>query len=123
SADLIHAVLENIAFAVRGNIEQLQEIDEPSAIKAIGGISKSQVWRQILANAVGKPVKAPVQFEGSLIGAAICAAVGVDWYPSFKQASEEMVKWQPTLEPDERSSEYDFYYSRWKEIWSLGSEE
>jgi len=123
SASLIHSVFENIAFAIRGNIEQLQEIEEPSTIKVIGGISRSQVWRQILCNIIGKPVRSPKQFEGSLLGAAICAAVGVGWYPDLKSASQVMVSWHPTLEPDERASEYDFYYSRWKEIWSLGSEE
>jgi len=123
SASLIHAVLENIAFAVRGNIEQLQEFENPPVVKAIGGISRSQVWRQILSNAIGKPIMNPKQFEGSMIGAAICAAVGVDWYPNLKKASEAMVTWQPKIEPDERATEYEFYYSRWKEIWFLGSDE
>ncbi len=123
SASLIHSVFENIAFAVRGNVEQLQEIEEPTTIKVIGGISRSAAWRQILCNIIGKPVRSPKQFEGSLLGAAICAAVGVGWYLDLKAASEGMVSWHPTLEPDERASEYDFYYSRWKEIWSLGSEE
>jgi autoinducer 2 (AI-2) kinase len=123
SASLIHAVLENIAFAVRGNIEQLQEYSDPPVVKAIGGISRSQVWRQILSNAIRKPVMNPREFEGSLIGAAICAAVGAGWYPNLRKASEAMVTWQQTLMPDERASEYDFYYSRWKEIWFLGSDE
>jgi autoinducer 2 (AI-2) kinase len=123
SASLIHAVLENIAFAVRGNIEQLQEYENPPVVKAIGGISRSQVWRQILSNTIGKPVMNPREFEGSLIGAAICAAVGAGWFPDFSKASEAMVSWQPTLIPDERASEYNSYYSRWKEIWFLGSDE
>ncbi|MFX0106921.1 MAG: FGGY family carbohydrate kinase, partial [Candidatus Hodarchaeota archaeon] len=38
SVSMIHAVLENIAFAVRGNIEQLQEYNDPPCVKAIGGI-------------------------------------------------------------------------------------
>ncbi|MFW9966013.1 MAG: FGGY-family carbohydrate kinase [Candidatus Thorarchaeota archaeon] len=123
SASLIHAVLENIAFAVRGNIGQLQAFEDPPVVKAIGGISRSHIWRQILSNAIGKPIMNPKQFEGSLIGAAICAAVGVDWYPNLKEASEAMVTWLPTIEPDDRATEYEFYYSRWKEIWSLGSDE
>jgi autoinducer 2 (AI-2) kinase len=123
SASMIHAVLENIAFAVRGNIEQLQETADPPVVKAIGGISRSSVWRQILSNTIGKPIMSPEQFEGSLIGAAICAAVGVDWYPNIKDASRAMVTWLPTLEPDDRAAEYEFYYSRWKEIWFLGSDE
>jgi len=123
SKSMIHSVFENIAFAVRGNVEQLQEIEAPPFVKVIGGISRSQVWRQILSNVIGMPVRNPKQFEGSLIGAAICAAVGVNWYSDLSEASNEMVSWHADLEPDERSPEYEFYYSRWKEIWSLGSEE
>ncbi|MFW9799113.1 MAG: FGGY-family carbohydrate kinase, partial [Candidatus Thorarchaeota archaeon] len=122
SANLIHAVLENIAYSVRENYEQLVELKEPSVVKAVGGVTKSNVWVQILANVLGRNVRTPVQSEGSLLGAAICAAQGAGWYAGFKEASGAMVRWQETVQPDERMNEYNSYYLRWKEIWSLGEE-
>ncbi|MHA2378116.1 MAG: FGGY-family carbohydrate kinase [Candidatus Thorarchaeota archaeon] len=122
SANLIHAVLENIAYSVRGNHEQLKKYREPTSLKAIGGVTRSGIWLQILANVLGQTVNTPTQPEGTLLGAAICAATGIGWYTSIAEAAKNMVRWQPASEPDERTHEYNSYYSRWKEIWSLGEE-
>lgn len=117
SASLIHSVLENIAYSIRGNIEQLKELAEPTKIKAIGGVTRAKGWIQILANVLNQPIQTPIQPEGSLLGAAICAAIGVGWYNGFAEASEEMVSWQPETKPDDRAKDYNSYYKRWKEIW------
>jgi sugar (pentulose or hexulose) kinase len=122
SANLIHAVLENIAYSVRGNYEQLNNYREPTSVKAIGGLTRSRVWLKILANVLGHRVRTPTQPEGTLLGAAICAATGIGWYSSIEETAKNMVGWQPDYEPDERQRDYDSYYSRWKEIWSLGEE-
>ncbi|MFX1264095.1 MAG: FGGY-family carbohydrate kinase [Promethearchaeota archaeon] len=122
SANLIHAVLENIAYSVRGNYEQLNSFRESASVKAIGGVTRSKVWLGILTNVLGHPVRAPAQPEGSLLGAAICAAAGIGWYSCIEETAKNMVSWQPAFEPDERRHEYDSCYTRWKEIWSLGEE-
>ncbi|NHJ12459.1 MAG: hypothetical protein EAX95_02230 [Candidatus Thorarchaeota archaeon] len=116
SSSLIHAVLENIAYAVRGNCEQIEEITEVSRVKTIGGVSRSTAWSRLLANVLGRPVMVPSQSEGSLLGAAICAAKGNEWFSSLSEASEHMVKWKQTVEPDSRTKEYESCYSRWKEM-------
>ncbi|MFW9849319.1 MAG: FGGY-family carbohydrate kinase [Candidatus Thorarchaeota archaeon] len=117
SASLIHSVLENITFAIRGNCEQLYQFAEVDSIKAIGGMSQSNLWGQMLANVLNRNVKIPVQSEGSLLGAAICATVGLGWYDSLQDASKSMVTWRNTFSPDERSVEYQGYYSKWKSVW------
>jgi sugar (pentulose or hexulose) kinase len=116
SSRLIHAVLENVAFAIRGNIEQLEGYSKSSAVKTIGGMSQSETWPQLLANVLKKPISAPVQSEGSLLGAAICAATGAGYYSSIDDAAKVMVRWRPIYHPDERADLYDRYYSRWNEI-------
>ena len=118
SANLIHAILENIAYSIRGNCEQLEEYGEFKSIKAIGGLTQSDVFPQLLANILGKQINVPMQPEGSLLGAAICAAKGVGWYPSLSDAVKEMVQWKPVFEPDDRANIYDTYYNKWRnEIW------
>ena len=118
SANLIHAVLENIAYSIRGNCEQLEEYSEPKSIKVIGGLTQSDVFPTLLANVLGKPVKAPLQPEGSLLGAAICAAKGTGWYQNLSEAANEMVHWKPIFEPDDRANIYNTYYKKWRnEIW------
>ena len=113
---LIHAVLENVAFAVRGNIEQLEGYGQSSVVKTIGGMSQSETWPQLLANVLKKPITTPVQSEGSLLGAAICAATGAGYYSSIDEAAKAMVRWRPAYQPDERADLYDRYYSKWNEL-------
>jgi autoinducer 2 (AI-2) kinase len=117
SASMIHSVMENIAFSFRGNCEQLYHFSDISSIKAIGGMSQSKIWGQMLANVLGRDVKVPVQSEGSLLGAAICASVGVGLHQDFDAASKKMIQWKQTFTPDDRAQEYEGYYSRWKQLW------
>jgi sugar (pentulose or hexulose) kinase len=117
AASLIKSVFENIAYAVRGNVEQLNEFSECRELKTVGGTTKSRVWPEILANVTGKDLLYPVQSEGSLLGVAICAATGVGWHSSLEKSVKEMVQWHSRVNPDNRSAEYQTYYKRWKEIW------
>jgi len=120
SATMIHAVLENIAYAARGNVEQLEAHRESSRIKTIGGMTQSNIWSSLLANIIGKPVHIPMQPEGSLLGAAICAAKGVGYYPTLMDSAKGMVKWKPVSEPDGRTNLYESYYTKWKSMWCEG---
>jgi len=116
SARMIHAVLENVAYAIRGNIEQLEEYGGATNVKTIGGMSQSETWPQLLANLLNRPVSTPIQSEGSLLGAAICAAVGAGYYSSIDAATHAMVEWRPTYLPDDRAELYTRYYSKWNEV-------
>ena len=116
SARMIHAILENVAFAIRGNVEQIQEYRESTGVKTIGGMSKSNTWPQLLANVLNRPVRTPVQSEGSLLGAAICAATGAGFYATIDEAARKMVHWRSKYSPDKRAELYDRYYLKWNEI-------
>ena len=85
-------------------------------MKTIGGMSQSDTWPKLLANVLNRPVTAPIQSEGSLLGAAICAATGAGYYASIEEAVKAMVRWKPPYQPDDRAELYDRYYSRWNEI-------
>ncbi|MFW9832428.1 MAG: FGGY-family carbohydrate kinase [Candidatus Thorarchaeota archaeon] len=120
SSRMIHAVLENIAFAMRGNVEQLEKYGQSTGVKTVGGMCQSKTWPQLLANVLNRPIKTPIQVEGSLLGAAICACVGAGYYSSLDDASNAMVRWKQVFRPDDRAAQYDRYYSRWNEITGQG---
>lgn len=120
SASMIHAVLENVAFAVRGNFDQLREYHQSVGVKTVGGMTKSETWPQLLANVIKQPINVPTQTEGSLLGAAICAATGAGIYSSLDDASKAMVRWRPTYQPDVRAESYERYYSKWCGLQSDG---
>ena len=120
SSRMIHAILENVAFAIRGNVEQLEGYSQSSGVKTIGGMSQSKTWPQLLANVLNRPITTPVQSEGSLLGAAICAATGAGYHKSIDEATRAMVRWRATNQPDGRAELYDRYYSNWNELRSEG---
>ncbi|MFX1561647.1 MAG: FGGY-family carbohydrate kinase, partial [Promethearchaeota archaeon] len=120
SVRMIHAVLENVAYAIRGNVEQLEQYSKSIGVKAIGGMTQSKTWLQLVTNVLNRPIATPVQSEGSLMGAAICAATGASYYSSLDEATKGMIRWKPTFRPDNRSEQYDRYYSRWNKITHQG---
>ncbi len=117
---LIHAVLENIAYSVRGNCEQLAKHVTSDSVKMIGGMTRSPFWSELVANVLRRSIRVPVQSEGSLLGAAMCAAKGVGLHKSIMDAAKSMVQWQPVVEPDQRADDYDSYFLHWKEVWCGG---
>jgi sugar (pentulose or hexulose) kinase len=120
AARMIHAVLENIAYAVKGNCTQLEAYKQASCIKTIGGMTQSRVWSNLLANVLGRPVQTPLQPEGSLLGAGICAAKGAGHYATLMEAATAMVQWKPQSNPDDRADLYKSYFSKWSSMFCEG---
>ncbi len=76
-ADLARALLEGIGFAAYdafASVENLTGV-APASITLAGGGSQSTVWRQIIADQFGLPVRTVRGLEQSALGAAILAGV------------------------------------------------
>jgi autoinducer 2 (AI-2) kinase len=113
---MARAVLENVAFALRGNLAQLQEISgrEVKALSLCGGLTRSGLFTQMVADVCQVPVKVPAIREASGLGAAMCAAVGGGRYDSLEQAAEGMAQEAEVLEPDPAVRvKYRALYKRW----------
>lgn len=77
AGDMIRALFEGIAFQIRSHIETLERISGPvTSIRLFGGGSKSELWPQIIADVLNKPVAVPFTAETGGIGAAILAIRG-----------------------------------------------
>ena len=113
---MARALLENIAFALRGNLAQLEEISgrEVDALWVCGGLSRSRPFTQMVADICQVPVKVPHVREASALGAAMCAATGVGMFDSLRQASEGMSGRPEVVEPEqEMRGLYRTLYKRW----------
>jgi xylulokinase len=74
--DMVRAVLEGVAFAVRRRVEDQRALSprrEKNEIRVFGGGAGSALWRQILADVLGMPVVLPRTRECANLGAALCA--------------------------------------------------
>jgi len=105
---LARALVEGCACGVRANLEQLDAVlapdlpaTNPETITLCGGMSRSDVFGQLLANIVAREVVAPRTHQTSALGAAICASVAAGDYPDFGAACRALtaVRKRFTAEP------------------------
>jgi xylulokinase len=87
--DMYRAILEAIAYGFRQHAEIFTErgIRLRPAARVSNGGSKSRVWTQILADALGVPLEPILDHPGAAFGAALAAAVGVGLLPGWDPAS------------------------------------
>lgn len=113
---LVRSALENLCFAIKANLGQLEEVAAAPAtsISLGGGFSRSQALVDMLPQVLGYPVAVAKLAEVAGLGAALCAAVGAGVYPDLAQAAEAMVGPATIAEPDQSLvAEYVDHYERW----------
>jgi xylulokinase len=117
---LYRAILEGIAMeqslASKAVERTTGRITEEFAL--IGGGARSELWRQIIADASGKKVLNMSSDEASSLGAGISAAVAEGWFPSFKEAAKNMVGVKSITEPIMQNAErYRHLLIKYREIY------
>ena len=87
-AEVIRAVLEGGAFAVRQNVEIAEQLLGHSIeeLRAVGGGSKSPLWCQIKADVTGKNVRSLRFRETAALGAAMLGGIAAGVYRDYHEA-------------------------------------
>ncbi len=117
--DLMQAVLEGVAFAIRDSFE----IAKSNGINITrsnicGGGSKSYLWRKIFANVLNIPMDTVVTEQGAGYGAAMLAMVGSGIYSSVEECAEKLVHIKDSVLPDpEIAKRYEYKYQQFKKIY------
>jgi xylulokinase len=73
-AELVRAVFEGVAFSIRAAAECLPELGPRTEVRLVGGGSLEPAWRQLLADALGRPLVVASAEHASARGAALLAA-------------------------------------------------
>jgi autoinducer 2 (AI-2) kinase len=115
-SSLLRAVAESIAYGIRANLEQLEEIVgariEP--VRLGGGMSASTLFCQILTDVLDRRVAVGASPDSSAIGAAALASVAMGEHATVDAAVESMTARHRIFEPDgTAAAEYEDYYGRW----------
>ncbi len=118
-AHMTRAVLEGVAFAMRDSVELMRPLGAvPDSAVAVGGGARSDTWRQILADALGLPLKTVGPAEGAPLGAAMLAAVGAGAFGSVTEAGAAWLTTDGQTDPDtEKASAYDDAYHRYTSLY------
>ena len=96
----VRATMESVAFMLRRNLENLAEIGiEVGEIRSLGGASRSDLWNQIKADTIGRPVVALADLEAACAGAALLAGVGAGLYADPVSAARSLKRQPRTYTP------------------------
>jgi xylulokinase len=89
-ADLIRATLEGITLNLKVILDAfIQQGARIEAMRVIGGGAKGRLWRQIMADIYGMPVRRPALLaEATSFGAALAGGIGVGLYKDWTLAEE-----------------------------------
>ena len=119
--ELLRAYIESVAFAVRGNCEQLAEvIGQPIPLLTVsGGMTRSPTLTRVLANTLGNPVEVGTVAESASLGCAILAAVGAGAYGSVVEAVQAMTRARRVDPEPECTAEYEDRYRKWREVYAV----
>jgi sugar (pentulose or hexulose) kinase len=118
-AHVVRAIMESIAFVVRRNVESMRELGVGiESVRALGGGSRSQVWKQIEADVLGVPVTTMEQSDAGTLGAALLTGLAIGWWGTVDEAVEAAVRESRVFEPDARNRElYDEAYGCYLETY------
>jgi L-xylulokinase len=97
---LLRALFEGVVFNHKAHVDALCSTFPISEVRLTGGGAKSDLWRQMFADALGVPVKLADTEDSGTRGVALCAGVGAGAYPSVDEAVERVVRIVRTHEPD-----------------------
>lgn len=117
--DMTQAVLEGVAFALRGCLEVAKALGiKIERTKICGGGAKSMLWKKIISNVLNMKVDVAEGEEGPALGAAMLAAVACGEYKSVEEAAANIVKIKESIEPEQALVEkYEERYQQYKEIY------
>ncbi len=118
-ADMVLAVLEGVAFAIRDSFEVAKSlgISIPTT-KICGGGSKSPLWKKIFANVLGIPLQIVKTEQGPGYGGAMLAMVGCGKFETVQACADALVEVADTVEPDEELvARYEEAYKKFRQIY------
>ena len=112
--DFALAVLEGVALSARLLCEACDAAagGAPERLFLAGGGARSDLWAQIRADCLGRPLDRVAHLDVGCLGAAILAAVGVGAYSSLSEATAAMTHVERTFAPDpQRKARYDAMFA------------
>ena len=112
-ADMVRAVYEGIAYAIRDCYESIGGAGE--TVRLSGGGARSPFWSQMVADVTGYAIEVPEGTQFGAKGAALCAAVATGAYPSLAEACRATFRARRRHAPDPATAgAYEAGYRRFK---------
>jgi autoinducer 2 (AI-2) kinase len=119
--EVLRSYVESIAYAMRGNCEQIAAVSgrEVDALTVSGGMTRSRVLTQLLADTLAVPVSVATVPETASLGCAILAAVGAGVYGDVDEAVAAMTDTRPVYPEPAHAAMCDERYRKWRGVYDL----
>ena len=119
---IARAVFESLAFRMREIAESaaaIDGIDVPDTLPVDGGLAANDIFLQIQADLLGRPVARHVELEATALGACIAAAMGTGLASQSDIAplTQTGKRFEPTIDP----AEADARFTEWRTAINLAS--
>ncbi|TMG21645.1 MAG: hypothetical protein E6H96_13295 [Chloroflexi bacterium] len=116
-AALARALLEGVAFAIRGQLDLLRQGGAPvTELRVSGGDARLGTWNTIKADVTGVPVST-VPGDAAVTGVAMLAGIGAGVYRDAAEAIARCVRRDPPIQPDARLCQlYEGGYAAWRSL-------
>ncbi|MCX8189276.1 MAG: FGGY-family carbohydrate kinase [Nitrososphaeria archaeon] len=89
-AHMVRAVLEGVAFGLKNNLEIIESLGvSVEEVRAAGAASKSNLWRQIKADVLGKRIAVSSVKDATMIGCAILAGCAAKYYHDIVNVADK----------------------------------
>ncbi len=115
-ADMARAMLEGICLEIRWILKEAEKLGTKiEEVRIWGGAAKSKLWNQISTDVYGVPAAKTQVPDAGLLGAAICAGVGIGLVKDAKEGAKPMVRIVERYEPNAANAKkYDDMFEIFK---------
>ena len=117
--DMIQAVLEGVAFAIKDNLELAKKQGVSVNYSTLcGGGAKSPLWQKIIANVLGIEIVLPKTEQGPAIGGGMLSMVAAGEFNDIAELSLKFFEEKARIVPDqELVALYQEKYAKWSKIY------
>ena len=123
-AHLYRALMEAAAYSLRHSIETGKEcgLRIKEETRVVGGVAKSKLWTQILADVTGRPILTPEGNVEAPLADALLAGIGIGLVPDHRRIVEWIGTVQRVEPREEVHAKYDRYYRLYRKLYQDISE-
>jgi xylulokinase len=119
--EMARAVLEGVAYSVRLLMAALEASSGVTAarLRHAGGGARSDIWCQIRADVLGRPIDRVANLDAGLVGAAMLAGLGTGLFATLQEAAGSLCRVAQTFEPNPaRQGLHDEGFRRYQDLYA-----
>jgi xylulokinase len=120
AAEVALAVLEGVSYSARLVLDSLEASAclRPTEFNHSGGGASSDIWCQIRADVLNRPIRRLKMLDAGVLGAALMAGTGIGVFSSLSEAAKKFVVLDRVLEPNPIQSErHDHGFEKYKMLY------